>query len=197
MLAEDFEFGLLLDGQLVAAVPERSMERCGPVLSFPAPVRWNGWFLVTSRAAPPARDPIRFALHARAGAGAAWRPVGSSGYVRLLVSTALFHTPFATPAARGARADFDLYRLRLGSTLQSAAVSFALAGAGAARLGRLGKLVACAHFGAWVAIHAVRGGRYAAAGQWPAAAALAALGAMQLGNLLLVRREHWKRLAFW
>ena len=197
-LAEDFSFGLLLDGQEIINQPKRCTEDSSLVLSFTAPVLWNGWFLITSRTSPAALDPVRFVLYARGGgAGDAWRPVGSSGYARILVSTALFHTPYATPAARGARATFDLYRLRLGSIWQSTLMCFAMAAAGAARLEHLCKHVACAHFGVWVLVHAIRAIHYAAAGQWPAVVALTALGVMQLGNVLLIRRERYIFLIFW
>ena len=197
-LAEDFSLGLLFDGQEITAVPERRLEISSLLLSFRAPVRWNGWFFITSRTAPAALDPVRFVLHARGGgAGDAWRPVGSSGYAQILLSTALFHTPYATPVARGARATFDLYRLRLGSIWHSTLMCFAMAAVGAVRLERFGKYVACAHYGAWVIVHVARTIHYAAAGQWPAVIASTALGVMQLGNVLLVRQECYMRLVFW
>ena len=61
ILAEDFLVGLLLDGQPVAAVPMRAIEPCSLLLSFPAPVQWNGWYFVTSRIAPSHLDPVRHA----------------------------------------------------------------------------------------------------------------------------------------
>ena len=61
ILAEDFLVGLLLDGQPVAAVPMRATEPCSLLLSFPAPVQWNGWYFVTSRIAPSHLDPVRHA----------------------------------------------------------------------------------------------------------------------------------------
>ena len=191
----ELSFGMLVDG-LEESDGVRYMAGCDVMISFPAPIFWNGWFLVTPRTGHPDLDPVRFVLQARIPGGG-WRPVGSSGYARILVSTALFHTSYDMTTERGARVDFDLYRLRLGSIWQSTAVALSLGAAGMARFERLGKHIACLHFFSWVVLHVMRARHYAVAKQWAGVAVFLALAAMQLGNLLLCRREWWLRLAFW
>jgi hypothetical protein len=192
---KDLSFGLLFDGSALINAAQTS-EGCDVFVSFPATVVWNGWFLVTPRTEHPDLDPVRFILLAKTEGGS-WRAVGSSGYARILVSTALFHTPYAVPMKRGEKVHFDLYRLRLGSIWQSAVVAFALCAAGVARLEWLGKHVASLHFLAWAVMHAVRACHYAAAGQLAGAAVFVALAVMQLGNLFLLRREWWQRMTIW
>jgi hypothetical protein len=192
-------FSVLFDG----ADPNISSHTmCAPdgslILRYCSPVRWNGWFFVTSTTAPPEHDPVRFVLHARSGApGAPWSPAGSSSFARIHVSTALFHGAFPTPTARGARSDLDLERHRVGSLWLSIAAAFALAAAGALRREELGEPLLAAFYAAWVLANLARAAAYLRAGQRDGAAVHGLLAATHAGNLLLMIRGHWTLQCLW
>jgi hypothetical protein len=199
LFASISSFGVLLDGvdpnipSQILRAPDGSMIR-----RYFSPVRWNGWFFVTSSSAPYECDPVRFALHARSGApGAPWAPAGSSSFARVHVSTVLFHGAFPTPAARGARADLDLARHRIGSLWQSVAAGLALAAAGALRREEFGEPILAAFYAAWVLANLACAATYLRAGQRDGPAVFGLLAATHAGNLLLMTSGRWVYQWLW
>ena len=131
--------GLLIDGKEVLTPNSVFHDGRSIYLSFPHPVEWNGWYIVTSCFGDSTLDPVRFVMDACDGA--AWVPVGSSSYVRTYLGSSLFHAPYSTPIARCHHVAFDLARYFPGSLSFSVAMELGLVACGAAGHEELGTSV--------------------------------------------------------
>ena len=129
---------------------------------FDRPVKWNGWYFVTSESEEIECDPVRFALYTSSESADEWKLVCTSSYANLGGHIFFMNGAFGPSSRRGAQHTFDLLRERMGlDTLDAinqalcSAIACASSAAGNTHLG--GVFIAVPEFVSG-AIHAIKVG---------------------------------------